>query len=89
MILAAHGYLAISLDFMDGTATQSTDKDGNEIHFKWPESNGGKPNNADGTPNQGFNDFLRQNQIDRVNESQALGNQIKKDGFAKSLDLNC
>ena len=37
MILASHGYLVISLDFMDGTAMTSTDKDGNQILFTWPK----------------------------------------------------
>lgn len=37
MILASHGYLAISLDFMDETAMQATDKDGKAVLFKWPK----------------------------------------------------
>jgi len=33
MILASHGYLVISLDFMDGTALNATDKNGKEVLF--------------------------------------------------------
>jgi len=33
MILASHGYLVITLDFMDGTATVASDKDGKEVNF--------------------------------------------------------
>ena len=90
MILAAHGYLVISLDYMDGTALQSTDKNGDDIHFRWPEANGGKATNPDGSPNEEFNDVLKKNQDDRVVETHALGNQIKRENFAKDvLYLNC
>lgn len=56
MILAAHGYLVISLDFMDGSATVSNDKDGNKISF----TNSAKGMiNQDGSPNDDFNEGLR------------------------------
>lgn len=54
--MASHGYLVISLDFFDTTASTSTDKDGNPVHFKWPE---GKMKNKDGTPNMDFHEQLR------------------------------
>ena len=51
MILASHGYLVISLDFMDKSATVASDKDGNDIKFEWPK---GRMKNKDGTVNWEF-----------------------------------
>lgn len=51
MILASHGYLAISLDFMDKTAAYATDKDGNLIPFAWPKGIENGMKLKDGSPN--------------------------------------
>lgn len=58
MILAAHGYLVIAIDFMDGTAICATDKDGTEVPFSWPKVDGSFTN-KDGTPNIAFNEYLQ------------------------------
>lgn len=34
MMLAAHGYLCIALDYNDGSALKATDKEGNKILHK-------------------------------------------------------
>lgn len=87
MILAAHGYLVISLDFMDGTATVSNDKDGNKIPFT---NRAEGMVNPDGSPSDDFNEGLRTKFDQRKIEVHALGDQIMSDGFAKEvLNFNC
>ena len=51
MIFASPGYLAISLDFMDETATTATDRDGKPIIFSWGKGFEKGLKLKDGSPN--------------------------------------
>jgi len=76
MILASHGYLVITLDFMDGSALYATDKDGKDIPFSWPIGVG-KKTSPDGSTNWGFMNKILEMNDQRVVEVHALGRQIK------------
>ena len=81
MILAAHGFLCLSMTMMDGSAPHCTDKDGKDVWFD--ESFNQIPFVVNGQENPEKNKAITTKLAQRVIEQNALGEEIASDSLFK------